>query len=1525
MNGSGGKATPSKMLDGAEHIAATPPLLQLGFAPGWAGAFTTMTPRGAPSTSHWRRHPNRDRPVSALHISLKLATRLLEAAIALVVISYLLLGVGLLTLRYAVLPNAQEFVPWMEQASSRALGLPVHIGAVQSRWTGLLPTLSLRNLVIDNPQGQPALQFASVEALPSWKSLPRMQLIFDQLVIRGAQLSITRPDAHHLDVGGIRVNLSAPGAGAGQRFADWLFKQNQILIQNSQITWTDQVRGSPPLLLRDVNLELSNGFLRHRAALTATPPPALAAPFGIKADFRQPFFLRHTADLARWHGLLWADFSHVDLGQLARYLPLPAQAGGSGALRAWVSVGPQFSLGQVTANLALRDAQAQLNPALPVLALAEVRGRIRGAPLPGGLQLSVAGLQFTTAQGQRMPAVDASLQLQHPSGQGASGSLSTGALNLAALSAVAQHLPLPATWHERLEQLQPRGRIDQLKLHWQDAPDAAASTLPTSYTLQAHFTRLGWNSPGQQAAAGASASQPAAQLATHPATHPAANPAAPPAVTTSALAPIGIATDDQLPRDIPGVDGLSGSIQADQRDGQATLTLQNGAIALPALFEAPRFAVQQLNTTLSWSRQSDGQWSVQTARLQLATPDAAGSSSFRYTTQAHGPGLLDLNAQLTRADARAVPAYLPLGIPEATRDFLRSAIAGGSSRDVRFAVHGALADFPFDKPGSPGSFSVQARIEGGVFNAAPLHILAKGEQARADSVHANAQWPEFDNINGLLQFTGHSLRATGVSASVYGASLQQVSLSLPNFSKPVLSASGQVQAQAADALRYVRESPLDALLGHTLSQVQATGPLKLNLALQLPLHDMKQAIVKGQLDLLGNQVDFMPSLPPFDGVRGQVNFTDTGFKLQLAAQNFLGGPLQLSGGQASGQTLALLAHGTAMSQALQAAPRLAQWSDLLRHLQGQARYTANITTERTAQGLQPLVQLHSNLVGMAIDLPPPLGKVADATDALSFNQSIAAGPAASSPTDATEATGTTGAAGETSATHLASAQNTTSPLSPVTAAIQSPASTASPSGGPLQSLWRIDLGGDLRARFLRNITSQGAELQSGSIALGPQAELAQPASGVQANVVLPLLDVDAWQRVFATSGSAQAAFTGQVSGANASGYLPQALSLRVGSLTVSGRVFNDVVLGAQRSGSQWRANIASRQLGGAVDWQMGQGDAPGSITARLTHLSLPKNADPDVERLLEQQPRNMPALNVVAENVDLHGHAFSRLEVQATNRDQGGVKEWRLDRFALDSPDANLTGVGDWVATGAAPATPGGAAPRRTSIGFKLAIHDAGGLLARLGKPGLLKGGKGAMQGTVTWIGSPLSPDYPTLSGQFSLDLGKGQFLKADPGIAKLLGVLSLQSLPRRLLFNFSDVFESGFVFDKVGADVQVQDGIATTHNFKMSGVAATVFIDGSANLAQETQNLYVVVVPEINAGSASLAYALINPAIGLGTFIAQLIARKPLMKAFTYGYRVTGTWAKPNVREDDGDKDKSAAPSRPAAAASESIRAASP
>jgi uncharacterized protein YhdP len=197
---------------------------------------------------------------------------------------------------------------------------------------------------------------------------------------------------------------------------------------------------------------------------------------------------------------------------------------------------------------------------------------------------------------------------------------------------------------------------------------------------------------------------------------------------------------------------------------------------------------------------------------------------------------------------------------------------------------------------------------------------------------------------------------------------------------------------------------------------------------------------------------------------------------------------------------------------------------------------------------------------------------------------------------------------------------------------------------------------------------------------------------------------------------------------------------------------------------------------------------------------------------------------------------------------------------------------------------------------FHLDLADAGQLLARFGMKDVVRRGQGTMEGTVAWVGSPLTFNYPSLSGSFNVDVEAGQFLKADPGLAKLLSVLSLQSLPRRLTLDFRDVFSEGFAFDFVRGDIAIEQGIASTNNLQMKGVNAAVLMEGRADIARETQDLKVLVVPEINAGTASLVATAINPAIGLGTFLAQMFLRQPLMKAATQEFHVDGTWSDPRV-----------------------------
>ena len=126
-----------------------------------------------------------------------------------------------------------------------------------------------------------------------------------------------------------------------------------------------------------------------------------------------------------------------------------------------------------------------------------------------------------------------------------------------------------------------------------------------------------------------------------------------------------------------------------------------------------------------------------------------------------------------------------------------------------------------------------------------------------------------------------------------------------------------------------------------------------------------------------------------------------------------------------------------------------------------------------------------------------------------------------------------------------------------------------------------------------------------------------------------------------------------------------------------------------------------------------------------------------------------------------------------------------------------------------------------------------------------------------------------------------------------MFGLLTLQNLPRRLSLDFSDIFRKGFVFDSISANVKADNGILYSDNFKMSGPAANVLMGGQVSIADQTQDMHVIVKPRVS-DSLSLAGLVGGPLVGAAAFIAQKMLKDPLNKILTSEYRLIGTWDEP-------------------------------
>ncbi|MDR2001350.1 MAG: hypothetical protein LBP94_07470, partial [Zoogloeaceae bacterium] len=267
---------------------------------------------------------------------------------------------------------------------------------------------------------------------------------------------------------------------------------------------------------------------------------------------------------------------------------------------------------------------------------------------------------------------------------------------------------------------------------------------------------------------------------------------------------------------------------------------------------------------------------------------------------------------------------------------------------------------------------------------------------------------------------------------------------------------------------------------------------------------------------------------------------------------------------------------------------------------------------------------------------------------------------------------------------------------------------------------------------------------------------------------------------------------------------------------------------------------------------------------------------------------NTTGIDQIDLNIDSlqwRGRELGRLEAHAGNAQ--GI--WGVN-FQFHNEDGKVEGTSSWV-------EPRGNTPGVSALDFRLTTSNVEKLLARFGYPDAIQKGEATLTGSLYWQGPPTGIDYSSLGGGLSLDAKDGQFKTLEPGVGRLLGVLSLQSLPRRITLDFRDVFSEGFAFDAIKGKAVIMGGVMNTREFEITGPAARVLLDGTANIADETQDLKVRVQPTLGETIAT-GMVVVNPIFGVAIWLLDKVLGNPLDKAFAFNYAITGSWAEPKVEK---------------------------
>ncbi|MDR2880698.1 MAG: TIGR02099 family protein, partial [Azoarcus sp.] len=406
---------------------------------------------------------------------------------------------------------------------------------------------------------------------------------------------------------------------------------------------------------------------------------------------------------------------------------------------------------------------------------------------------------------------------------------------------------------------------------------------------------------------------------------------------------------------------------------------------------------------------------------------------------------------------------------------------------------------------------------------------------------------------------------------------------------------------------------------------------------------------------------------------------------------------------------------------------------------------------------------------------------------------------------------------------------------------------------------------------------------------------ASSSNGVHVAALLDTLDIDAWQWTLAAgeSESQSQSEGGDRNGENAPLLISVTLDAR--RMRAFGYNFNEMKLRGANSAESWTAQLNSTEAQGVISWRRG-GD--GILSARLSRLALSGDGNgdrggSDSSSSSPVPPRGLPGLDVRAEEFAVGARELGQLEVRATNQEGG----WKLDNLSIRHTDAEFSGSGYWKPDA-----------QYSTLDFTLDVGDVGRFVTAMGYNNVVQGGQAKFAGKVDWKGPPTRINYPTLSGQLELDASNGRFERIEPGFGRLLGVLSLQALPRRVTLDFRDVFSDGFAFDSIKGEATVSEGVMRIPDgVAIAGPSARVLMLGQTDITAETQDLQVRVYPSLSE-TVAIGAAIVNPVAGAMTFLSQKVFGNPIEKLFSYDYRITGSWVDPVV-----EKAGSAPPSEPA------------
>lgn len=408
------------------------------------------------------------------------------------------------------------------------------------------------------------------------------------------------------------------------------------------------------------------------------------------------------------------------------------------------------------------------------------------------------------------------------------------------------------------------------------------------------------------------------------------------------------------------------------------------------------------------------------------------------------------------------------------------------------------------------------------------------------------------------------------------------------------------------------------------------------------------------------------------------------------------------------------------------------------------------------------------------------------------------------------------------------------------------------------------------------------EIKSGQIRLGSAQALDQNKPGLALVGTLYGFDLQEWKKVIDKFSTDQ----------TSNSFLPQLriINVKMGKLTFFKQQFDEMTVKAKiLQNTDWSFSLKQKKIAADLTYHALTNTLSGFV--KYLHLAKIDNANENNESLSTIKPGQIPNLNLRIDNLSIGTMKVG----DVTLKSQSTSERLKIDYCRIDSPVYQFNIEGDWTQKGRS---------NQSKMQFKMHLTDLAKSLERWDITPVVYAGTGDLEFHGSWNGTLYNFSLASLNGTMNLQLKNGRITHLSPeteeklGLGKLLSVLSLQTIPRRLTLDFSDLSHQGYSFDIFKGNFSIKNGIMSTQDSYIDGPVAYASMKGDLDLVKRMYDLNLSISPHITASLPIVATIAGGPIAGVAAWIANKIINQSMQKISAYSYKISGPWKQPIVQQ---------------------------